>query len=264
MNRFLVLFFAVLIFISCQEEEFPDADKFEIDKSYFPTKINQFRLYLVDSVQYDFNPATQSIVADTSTYYIREHVIDTVRTQDGKLWTEIEVSRRDGTSGKFTVVDYYRERVEELRALRYENGLTFVKLVFPITELKQWNGNQFFETPHIVYVKEELLEDYKNFNYTYESTMESLMVGEKLLDSVVHVVQKEDNSGGVNLFKDVAEEYYAKDIGLVKKYRALLQSTCATQGNVTQFCQNNPIEYHADRGYILNMQLVEYGGIPRN
>lgn len=263
MNKLVIIILGLILLLSCREEEFLEADKFEKDKTYFPNKIDQYRLYLVDSVQYDFNTATKSIVADTATYYLREHVVDTIRTQDGKLWTEIEVSRRNGSSGPFEVIDYYRERVEELRAMRYENGLTFVKLVFPITRGKEWNGNQFFETPHIIYVKDELLEDYKNFNYTYESTMESMIVANTELDSVVHVVQKEDSSNGVNLFKDVSEEYYAKNIGLVKKYRALLQSECATQGVVSEFCQNNPIEYHADRGYILKMELVEYGGIPR-
>ncbi len=253
-----------MMILSCQEAEFDNVDKFELDKRYFPNKVGQYRIYRVDSVQYDFDTETLTSVADTASYFIKEQVIDTIKTQDGLVWTEIEVSRRNVDRFNFTTIDYYRERVEDLRALRYENGLSFVKMTFPITRGKKWDGNIFFDTPHAIRVKGDLIEDYKNFSYKYKSTMDSVEVNNTLLDSVVFISQKEEPENSVTLFKDVSEEYYAKDLGLVKKYRALLQSSCASSGEVTEFCINNPIEYHADRGYVLTMELVEYGGLPRN
>ena len=86
-----------------------------------------------------------------------------------------------------------------------ENNIAYVKLIFPVIDQKEWDGNAFN-----VFSKEL---------YTYENTFEPVIIGDNSYQSlkVIH-----SNISDTIVTTDIRNEIYAENIGLIYKESIIL------------------------------------------
>jgi hypothetical protein len=231
-----LLYFCIptlLILNSCKKDNV--STTLVLGKDYFPVSINHYIVYDVDSTVYDeitHQPTTykyrlkeiitQSFTNDenTTSYRLERYIkyFDSTKSYDQIPWQIKNV---------WTIIPYSNsiEKVEE--------NIRFVKLIFPVKQNAQWNGNAKNTLGEKIY-KYEYIDNSENINNTH-------------FDKVLKVKQYEYRS----LIKYQNEyEKYAKNVGLVYKEIINLESQ--------NIIPNVPVENRAEKGYILRMQVVEW------
>lgn len=102
----------------------------------------------------------------TQTYQLKE---DATMDVDGKNIT-IERYRRENDTQKWTIDSVFSAKKEIDKVLRTENNVTFVKLIFPISEGLKWNGNAYNSLGNDTYELKKMFQPFqtngKNFNRT--------------------------------------------------------------------------------------------------
>lgn len=237
-NIFSISFFAfILILHSCKKDK-DSISNIDFGKDYFPIKVGVYIVYDVDSTAYNeitHIPTTykyrlkeiikQAFTNDenTTSYRLERYIkyYDSTKSYDQIPWQIKDV---------WTIVPYSNsiEKIEE--------NIRYVKLVFPVKQGTQWNGN----------AKNTLGE--KIYSYEYVDNSES--INNIHFDKVLKVKQYEFRS----LIQYQNEyEKYAKNVGLVYKEMINLESQ--------NIVPNVPVENRAEKGYIFKMQVVEWGGM---
>ncbi|HPQ07764.1 MAG TPA: hypothetical protein PK995_00890 [Bacteroidia bacterium] len=232
-KNIIICFTLVALFSSCKKDNV--STTLDLGKDYFPVSIGHYIVYDVDSTVYDeitHQPTTykyrlkeiitQSFINDenTTSYRLERYIkyFDSTKSYDQIPWQIKNV---------WTIIPYSNsiEKVEE--------NIRYVKLIFPIKQNSQWDGN----------AKNTLGE--KKYNYEYIDNSEN--INNIHFDKVLKVKQYEYRS----LIKYQNEyEKYAKNVGLVYKEMINLESQ--------NIIPNVPVENRAEKGYILRMQIVEW------
>ena len=120
---------------------------------------------------------------------------------------------RDSTNTWTTYID-------KTRAIRTEENLKFVKLVFPVKKGLRWDGNIFLDKDIKIDVAGESIEAYKNWKYRMEEISDDFNFDGKVVEAIkVNLV---DDSSIIDRRK--VTEYYGKDIGLLQKEMIILDS----------------------------------------
>src|SRR5690606_19628251 len=120
------------------------------------------------------------------------------------------------------------------QAVRVENNVPLVKLVFPLKDGSTWNGNS--------------LNTRQEENYQARNLDVAIEVGENLYNNTVTIIQREVMDTIV--YQDIRREFYARDIGMIKKEYIQL-NYCSSQECFGQ--------KQIDSGRRLYMQLVANG-----
>lgn len=232
MKYLIAIFFLVFLF-SCKKDS--SSVSLDAGKDYFPIKVGNYIVYDVDSTVYDeitHIPTTykyrlkvaitQSFTNDegTASYRLERYIkwFDSTKTYDQIPWQIQHV---------WTVIPYPNsiEKTEE--------NIRYVKLIFPVKQNAQWNGN----------AKNTLGEK----KYTYEYVDNPEYINNLYFEKVLKVKQYEYRS----LIQYIYEsEKYAKGIGLVYKEMINLESQ--------NIVPNVPVENRPEKGYIYKMKVVEW------
>lgn len=61
-------------------------------------------------------------------------------------------------------------QIDQNRAIRTEENLKFIKLIFPFSKGMRWDGNAFIDTDIRVQAGDENIQPYKNWKYRIENT----------------------------------------------------------------------------------------------
>ncbi|HEV7349895.1 hypothetical protein [Telluribacter sp.] len=196
--------------LSCQSKTQPVP---AIGYEYFPLEVGQYVQYHVEETRYALaQPPT------SRTFQRRETITDTYTDASGQTVYTIERAVLQ-TNGQWKVDSSLTAWRTPDRALRMENGVTEVKLSFPLSERQRWNGNLYNQ-------QEERL---------FEATRvaKPITLGQQNFDSTVTVVQQNDSS---LIALRRLREVYAKGVGLVQRERTYLYycstSGCAGQGKI--------------------------------
>lgn len=195
----LVLLFS-LSFLGCDKEnEKPPS----LHKDYFPVKPGHSITYEVDSMRHD----SALELHDTSHFFIREEIANRFIDEEGRTSYRIERFKKDSAEGTWKIADVWVANRSEVRAERVEENRRFIKMVFPVSSGKDWDGNAY-----------NTLEEE---GYEYRGPHRSRNIGGIRLDSTVRVLQKDiDNL----IEREYAQEIYAKGIGLVQKEKTELET----------------------------------------
>lgn len=175
--------------------------------AFFPTEIGRFIEY--DVVEEEYTLGKSALIRQ---YQWKEVMAERYTDPAGQPICRIARFRRAADGQRWEADSTITLRLATDHAVRNENGKDYVKMVFPPSEKKVWNGN--------------LYNTGGNDSYELKHVNKPYIVGKTPFERTVTVVQQEDSTL-VNQDKRV--EVYAADVGLV--YRENIQ---------LQFCSSVP------------------------
>lgn len=251
MNRFLIFLAALFLMLAlnaCKKTVDPyqlPEDGFE----YFPLEIGKYLIYEVDSVIFD--PQTGGTLKRESKTFVKEELIDTLRDNEDNLVYKIERFERNSDTLPWEIAQVMTASLneEERQAFRTEDNFRFLKMVFPAQNFNNWNGNVHFDERATVQVEGETLQMFKAWNYRMENVGEPDSLGLFNFDETMQICQA-DNENAIEL--RIANEKYAKDIGLYYRELWILDTQCIED------CTGQSWEEKAEKGFILRQQLIEH------
>jgi len=232
-----------LIFSSCQEDRVNDLDESLFGYQYFPLEIGKYWIYKVDSLIIDDVGQT---VIQTSTF-IKEEIASSYENEVGDMEYRIERSQSETRDGEYVITDAWKAEISATYAAKTEENLRFIKMVVPIDKDIDWRGNHFDELIRTDIAGERIWV-YKDWgNYKVEANGIEFVVNEITYQDVVVIVQADFES---DIERRYSKEYYAPDIGLIKKEMIIFDTQCICPGD-TWFEK-------AQAGFTLKQNLLQH------
>lgn len=257
MRVYLLISFSLLILLitSCNRQEIEPRDT-AMGFEYFPLKRGSTWTYTIDSLIFD--PAVGGTLVDTLSGWAQEVVVDTFHDAGGQVMYRIERYERKAATDPWQIRKVYAMGIDSVarQAIRVEDNLRFVPLIFPVQLGKAWDGNQYLAQDLKIPVAGEAMDLFNDWDYGIEAQEEIYTLGAISFADVIAVRQAKSE----NLIElRNAIEMYAKNIGLIYREWRLLDTQCTVccNGNFDQ-CEALPWEQKAERGFILRQQLVSW------
>lgn len=245
---------ALLLANACKEEVAEPRD-FTEDLSYFPVELDQPSFYRVDSIVL-FN-TTRGIVYDTTRLEARETLVERFTTPDGQENFRGERWERSLDGGPWRFRQTYTVSRTNARAVRTDDNRSFNKLVFPLSDGKQWDGHTAFDDNNsTIIVGGEFIQPYIDWNYSYNSpdTPVTLPTGLTLTKTIT-VNQADDD---LLIRFRFAYERYAPGLGRVERFVDARDTQCRVCcGSDTGRCSDLPWNEKAEKGFILHEVLMQ-------
>jgi hypothetical protein len=235
----------LFLMYSCTKSETEILDPSTFGYEYYPLDIGKSWTYQMDSIVYSERVFVKK---DSSISYIREEVVDSFRNVENNLVYSLNVFYTRDTNASWELISAFFVEKNESQLIKTENGLEFIKLIFPIRKNKSWEGNIRINSKTDIQIGNERLQPFGDiwyYNYQYFDKAEQ--TGRFVVDSVCKVMEA-DYDGFLE--KRYSYAQYAKGVGLVYKELWLLD-TQNTDDSI-------PFENRANKGMILRQTLVSY------
>jgi hypothetical protein len=223
----------LLLFAACSKEDvYPVAYHYD----YYPLQAGTWKEYAVDSITYDDN--FQPVLVDTASYFLKELITGVFTDAAGDTVYRVERFRKETEAGIYQLVDVLYQSLNNDQAVRTENNLRFIQLIFPVEEEVKWQGHaQLDASGSNAYLA--------GWEFEIVSIHEPLAIGNLAFDSTLVVLEVDDE----NLIeKKYSIAHYAKGFGLVKKEFLHLQKQNVNHG------WDQPEE-----GFILRLTIIGHG-----
>jgi hypothetical protein len=234
----------VLLATSCQQNT--TVEPLEAGQAYYPLEVGKYITYQVDSVLFD--PTDGRTVRDSSSSQIRETIVDTWMAEDGKEMYSIERAIYDTADMEWRVTDIYLTFADDLEAVRVEENLSFTKMTFPFREGQRWNGINF--NPALeVFVADEPIEMFKNWESVLRTTNEPMQIGDFSFDNIT-TIELANDTNAIELRTGL--EYYAKNIGLVYRELYILDTQNTLAADSVVWADK------AEEGFLMTQRVVDY------
>ena len=247
-NLAIILFLTFILVISlgsCKREiyEFPATDT-----AYFPIDSGTYAIYRVKYVLYnDFESRV-----DTFNYLLKEQIGESETDNLGKPYRRIERYILEDSSSSWQFRQVWAAQVQDNFAYRIEDNQRFVAISFPLFKGKEWDGLVYIRKDTTISIPGGTIDMYKDWN---SFSVLSLDIPETIAgisyDSVL-TIKRVDKIN--NIERRYSFEKYAKNIGLISRQDSILDTQCG--GNIAS-CINTPWSQKAEKGFILDMQLIE-------
>jgi hypothetical protein len=209
--------------------------------AYFPLRVGSFWSYSVSETS-----ITQLGGQVNTLYELKIEVIDSIPAAEGIVYV-FQRTRRTNPSLPWTTIQTWSARKDAFSAVLQEGNTPFVKLSFPLTEGKTWNGNALNSLGGTEKCQNGTFacDNYEvtNLFNRFEST------GIAFDDTVTVIENNEDDP---IVMKDVRQSVYAKAIGLVYMEATILEY--CTVGD----CIGKQI---VENGSIVKQTIKSYGGL---
>lgn len=190
----LVFLALALIVLSCSETK--EISPEDTGINYFPLEVGNYAIYHVEGVEY-----INTVDSVPFSYELKETVVDSFQNLELGISYKLLREVRENESDLWKTDSVWTSRKDNIRAIRMENNVSFICLVFPIKENKTWDVNGYNDQDIDEY---EMIDVRKPFNGSFDSFGESLtVVQEDIPDKVVNFISR--------------KEVYSKDVGLVYK-----------------------------------------------
>lgn len=224
------LFLSGVYFFSCKKDN-PAEEPVNFGYNYFPNDISCYVIYQVDSIHYD-DVAGQP--PDTTRYLLKEIITATYTDNSGRPTERIErFYKIYNDSIPYDSMNWVGPRVWSSNKTnstyeKIEENIRYIKLIFPVKEGKQWNGNTY--------------NSLGSKEYELVSVDEPEIINSLSFDSVATVKQFEQ----INIIETRFEqEKFARNVGLIYKQRDSLSK----QG----------LNFADTIGYTFIQKIVSYG-----
>jgi hypothetical protein len=234
------LLFSILL--SCDSKNNVTPDTTTTDLQYFPTTIGKYVVYDVKKINFKYAQKP-----DTLFYQLKEVLADTFidleKKQAYKLERYIRYKRNketlpNETDSTWKIDSVWSARVDPKQVLVYESNIPYVKLAFPLSNGKQWNGNQY----NIKGTENYTASTFFDFDPSIKSQFES----------TIAIIQKNDSSA---INKDKRVEVYAKNIGLIYVEKQVYEDACKYNFNGAPCVPGDKIA----SGLIYVQKIEKYG-----
>lgn len=167
-------------------------------RSYFSDKVGSYIIYQCDSIIYDdFNQTV-----DTNSFLIKEYFESTFIDNSGRSAIRIERWKKPADTLSWFLKDVWQCVKTDAQVEKVEEDVRFIKMVFPVRESIEWNGNA--------------LNSLTAQTLTFSEVHKPFTTGTLDFDSTITVV----NTDPENLVSELrTTEVFAANVGMVfKKY----------------------------------------------
>ncbi|MEO9873160.1 hypothetical protein [Ekhidna sp.] len=202
----MLILLLALLNTSCNETKEIGPETLGYD--FYPINLGEYRVYDVEEINYLI------VGFDTSVYQLRETIFDSIASNDQTTY----LLRRDV---RLNETDEWRSdsvwsvtQTSNFLSIT-ENNIPFIKLTFPVSEGREWNGNSLNTRSSVTY---------------YYQPVNNLVIDSLSNDDHIRVIIEdiEENVTGV----DLRSEIYVQGIGLVEKdyvtQKKCTESACGT------------------------------------
>jgi hypothetical protein len=220
-NKIKFVFLSLVLF-SCKKAK---EDPIDFKYDYAPQMVGHYCIYDVTEITHDDVAGHH----DTVVYQLKEKIESTFIDDQGRPSLRLERSKKDTTTGNWAISDIWYSTRNTTDYEKIEEDERFVRLAFPVTSEKKWNGNAFNQEGEweYQYTDADVARSYNGLNFS----------------TTTRVLQK-DEFNFVQRY--LSFEVYAKYIGLVRKYYKVI--------NISSFDST-----HALTGKELYMTITSYG-----
>lgn len=218
--------------------------------NYFPLKPGMYAIYDVDSFYID----CQYNIYDTLHFQLKEK-LDTFFTDgSGHLAMRIERYARANSTSNWQIKDIWWADTLSTRAVKAEENMKYVKLIFPPVVDQQWDGNAF-----------NSIDDW-GFLYRYQSVDQALSIGNLSFDSTATVL--EQNVENLLNYRYCLERY-ARHVGLIYRINIQVEGISNSNPNIYDPCEEKlppdviwtqvPIMQRIKIGSFWEQKIISYG-----
>jgi hypothetical protein len=189
----LLALLGAIAFVSCSDDDSENTPSGLI-YSYFPVNEDHEVIYDVVHITKDgFNGAQ-----DTAIYQLKEVIESHFTDNEGRTTQRLERYTRNDPADSWVIKDVWTTNLTPSRVEKKEENYVYVKLVFPINNIVEWNGN--------------VLNDLDPQEYEYLDLHEPDVIGGIPFDSTLSVLEADDNFRTVTKYE---LETYAPGVGLI-------------------------------------------------
>lgn len=269
MNRlpFLILmaFSVTALFFAACEDEFRISDQRD-DAGYYPLEVGQYISYQLDSIVFDDFQKEKF----ESFYQVRELVESTFEDAAGNMAYRIERAFKTDESANWGDAGYqiWFAYKDGRTAERIEENQRYIKLSFPLSINKEWQGNQYINfdllsNQAIDSTEESPIEYLRDWDYEITAIDEPLSINGFDFDSTLTVSQHEYS---IQTDTIGAKEIYAKNVGLIFKELFVVSTQCSYSFDCEPNdvvcraqCFASPWEAKGESGFILRQTIIGFG-----
>ena len=187
---FLGLVHVLFVLFACNKTVEPDDRR--LGYVYFPLEIGNYVVYEVDEKNYTILDSNRVF------YQLKEVVTDTFTNLSGQKQFVLERYRRNNDLENWRIDSVWSALRTGSQAIKFENNIPYIKLVFPVERNNSWNGNAFNDKGESLFRTSEFRR--------------SRRYGDIQLPNTVKVLMGNDSSLVTQVKR---EEVFAENIGLV-------------------------------------------------
>ncbi|MCS6796593.1 MAG: hypothetical protein RMJ97_11365 [Raineya sp.] len=188
---------AGIILVNCQKTIEPDGKRLGYD--YFPLEIGRYVIYNVEENTYR---TSDNGIPQRRFYQLKEIVVDTFTNLSGQKQYVLERYVRTALDKPWRIDSVWSALRTGSQAIKFENNVPYVKLVFPTENNKTWNGNAYNDKGE---------QTYRITEYRKPKTF-----GELSFPNTLKVLMGKDSSLVSHIERT---EIFALDVGLIYKFR---------------------------------------------
>ncbi len=194
-NRRIIfpLIVSLIFMIACESGEGEPA---YTGYEYFGLQQGKYVIYQVDSIHYD------DFLGEVLEYHyqVKEWNKELFTDLQGQEKMRIERFYRENEQEAWQIKNVWTALVTKTRALKTEDNVTYVKLVFPAKMNNYWDGNSFNTLQHKEYKITQIHQPYLELDYSFDSTL---------------TVLQQDFTTLIG--EDYQYEIYATGVGMISK-----------------------------------------------
>ena len=199
------IFIFLALFLGCTS---PDATSpKDPGYRYFPLETGRYVEYEVQEITYRVSGSPLR-----ANYYLKEVCGPSMPGDGGQTQFQIKRFRRNTLQQAWAIDSVWTAYLLPDRAVKIENNIAFLKIIFPVAEGTTWNGN-LLNTQHPV-------------EYEARFAEAPVTYGKLAFPAALDIIQQYDSSI-VSLVKHT--ERYAADVGLISK-----------ESTTIDYCQDEP------------------------
>ena len=229
----IIFLLFIITILSCKKEDTEPIIPV-IDYSYFPLTVDNYVIYNVTKINID-KPLE---IYDTTEYQLKEIIESEYIGLSGRTEYRLERYIRTNDTISWQISDVWFMYIDNNRAIKVEENIPYIKILFPVEEDNYWDGNNFNSLDSLNYTISELnFSDSINSNY---------------FDNLIKIEQIDEES---LIDKKQSYEIYAKDIGLTEKIEIDINSQPV---NGEPIDINVPIEQRITTGTIYKQKIISH------
>jgi hypothetical protein len=217
MRKILLPFLLISVgLVSCKKET-EDISEMAQGNKFFPTEIGKYIVYDYDSVYWNDQLKKDIHLRGQ----VRYDVVDTFRDNADRLSYVINVQARANDTDPYRPNDVIYVTPTANHVEFKQKNLTFLKMVFPVSNGKSWNGNAMIPLGD----KEYAEFDNDKWKYTYADFDTEFDPGNNLYLHTVTVNQIDDALNNPDIdstayaYRNYSQERYAYNVGMVYRER---------------------------------------------
>ena len=217
MRKILLPFLLISVgFVSCKKET-EDLSEIVKGNKFFPTEIGKYIVYDYDSTYW--NDQLKAEIHRQG--QVRYDVVDTFRDNAGRLSYAINVQKRANDTDPYRPDDVVYVTPTEGHVEYKQKNVTFLKMVFPVSNGKSWNGNAMIplgDADYAEYDNDKWAYTYSNFDTEFDPGNNPYL-HTVTVNQIDDALNNPEQDSTAYAYRNYSLERYAYNVGMIYRER---------------------------------------------